>query len=60
MPDVVFLGLASLSAVPLDAPIAVRNAAKYQCQTAAGRGALREFIEHILLMKKAAKCQEEN
>ncbi|KAM9468284.1 N-acylneuraminate cytidylyltransferase A [Clarias gariepinus] len=57
VPDVDFLNLAGLSAVPLDVPMVVLNAAKYPCQRAAGRGALREFIDHILLMKKEAKCQ---
>lgn len=59
MPDVDCLNLAGLSAVPLDVPIVVLNAAKYPCQRAAGHGALREFIEHILQMKNGAKFQKE-
>ncbi|XP_060758901.1 N-acylneuraminate cytidylyltransferase A [Neoarius graeffei] len=60
VPDVDCLNLAGLSAVPLDAPIVGLNAAKYLCQRAAGHGALREFIEHIVLMKKGAKFQNKH
>ncbi|XP_072528714.1 N-acylneuraminate cytidylyltransferase A [Salminus brasiliensis] len=56
VPDVDCLNLAGLSAVPLDAPMVALNAANYTCQSPAGRGALREFIEHILQLKKSAKC----
>ncbi|KAB5542139.1 hypothetical protein PHYPO_G00087990 [Pangasianodon hypophthalmus] len=59
VPDVDCLNLAGLSAVPLDVPMVVLNAAKYSCQRPAGHGALREFIEHILLIKKVAKFQKE-
>lgn len=59
VPDVACLNLAGLSAVPSDVPLVVLNAAKYPCQRAAGHGAVREFIEHILLMK-GAKFQKEN
>ncbi|KAF7694235.1 N-acylneuraminate cytidylyltransferase-like isoform X1 [Silurus meridionalis] len=59
VPDVDCLNLAGLSAVPSDVPIVVLNAAKYQCQRAAGHGALKEFVEHLLLMKKGAMFQEE-
>ncbi|XP_067283420.1 N-acylneuraminate cytidylyltransferase A [Pseudorasbora parva] len=58
-PDVECLNLAGLSAVPLDAPVVALNAAKYSCQCTAGRGAVREFAEHILLLKKKAKSQME-
>ncbi|CAM4565050.1 unnamed protein product [Leuciscus chuanchicus] len=58
-PDVKCLNLAGLSAVPLDAPVVALNAAKYSCHCAAGRGAVREFAEHILLLKKKAKSQME-
>ncbi|KAG1953041.1 N-acylneuraminate cytidylyltransferase A isoform X3 [Pimephales promelas] len=58
-PDVKCLSLAGLSAVPLDAPVVALNAAKYSCHCAAGRGAVREFAEHILLLKKKAKSQME-
>ncbi|XP_046728785.1 N-acylneuraminate cytidylyltransferase-like isoform X2 [Silurus meridionalis] len=59
LPDVDCLNLAGLSAVPFDVPIVVLNAAKYQCQSAAGHGALKEFVEHLLLMNKGAMFQEE-
>lgn len=59
VPDVDCLNLAGVSAVPLDVPMEVLNAAKYPCQRAAGHGALREFIEHILLLKKRADSQKE-
>ncbi|KAF4114697.1 N-acylneuraminate cytidylyltransferase A [Onychostoma macrolepis] len=58
-PDVKCLQLAGLSAVPKNAPKVVLNHAKYICHNAAGHGALREFAEHILLLKKKAKSQEE-
>ncbi|XP_041934540.1 N-acylneuraminate cytidylyltransferase A isoform X2 [Alosa sapidissima] len=58
-PDVQCLNLSGLSAVPQDATLVSRNAAKYACHSAAGRGALREFAEHILLLKKKAKSQME-
>ncbi|KAK7149715.1 hypothetical protein R3I94_009123 [Phoxinus phoxinus] len=58
-PDVKCLNLAGLSAVPHDAPGVALNAAKYTCCSAAGRGALREFAERILLLKKQAKSQME-
>ncbi|XP_051547396.1 N-acylneuraminate cytidylyltransferase A-like [Myxocyprinus asiaticus] len=58
-PDVECLNLAGLSAVPLNAPVVALNAAKYSCNKAAGHGALREFAEHILLLKKKAKSQME-
>lgn len=58
-PDVDCLTLAGLSAVPRDAPTGALNAAKYSCHGAGGQGALREFAEHILLLKKKAKAQTE-
>ncbi|XP_055761050.1 N-acylneuraminate cytidylyltransferase-like [Salvelinus fontinalis] len=58
-PDVDCLNLAGLSAVPRDAPVVAINAAKYSCHSAAGLGAVREFSEHILLLKKKAKSQME-
>uniref|UniRef100_A0A8C8FWV6 N-acylneuraminate cytidylyltransferase n=1 Tax=Oncorhynchus tshawytscha TaxID=74940 RepID=A0A8C8FWV6_ONCTS len=58
-PDVDCLILAGLSAVPRDAPVVAINAAKYSCHNAAGLGAVREFSEHILLLKKKAKSQME-
>lgn len=58
-PDVKCLELAGLSAVPMDSPKVVLNHAKYICHNPAGHGALREFAEHILLLKKKAKSQME-
>uniref|UniRef100_A0A9J8BL88 N-acylneuraminate cytidylyltransferase n=1 Tax=Cyprinus carpio carpio TaxID=630221 RepID=A0A9J8BL88_CYPCA len=58
-PDVKCLELAGLSAVPMDAPTVAHNHAKYICHNAAGHGAVREFAEHILLLKKKAKSQME-
>ncbi|XP_046878550.1 N-acylneuraminate cytidylyltransferase A [Hypomesus transpacificus] len=57
--DVTCLTLAGLSAVPLHAPTGALNAAKYSCHSGGGRGALREFAEHILLLKKKARAQLE-
>ncbi|TRY60497.1 hypothetical protein DNTS_001473 [Danionella cerebrum] len=58
-PDVRCLELAGLSAVPSDAQTVALNHTKYTCHTAGGRGALREFAEHILLLKKKARSQME-
>ncbi|CAL1589677.1 unnamed protein product [Knipowitschia caucasica] len=57
--DVEVLNLAGLSAVPSDAPLMAINGAKYICSAAGGRGAVREFTEHIRLQKKKAKSQLE-
>ncbi|XP_048013308.1 N-acylneuraminate cytidylyltransferase A [Megalobrama amblycephala] len=54
--DVKYLNRAGLSAVPLDAPVPL-NAAKYSCNCTAGRGAVREFAEHILRLKKNTMSQ---
>ncbi|KAM3590953.1 uncharacterized protein V6R79_019442 [Siganus canaliculatus] len=56
-PDVKCLNLAGLSAVPGDAPVVAINAAKYTCHSVGGKGAMREFAEHILLQKQKAKSQ---
>ncbi|XP_051256043.1 N-acylneuraminate cytidylyltransferase A [Dicentrarchus labrax] len=56
-PDVNCLNLAGLSAVPGDAPVVAINAAKYTCHSVGGKGAMREFAEHILLQKQKAKSQ---
>lgn len=56
-PDVKILNLAGLSAVPGDAPVVAMNAAKYTCHSVGGKGAMREFAEHILLQKQKAKSQ---
>ncbi|XP_076581494.1 N-acylneuraminate cytidylyltransferase A [Chaetodon auriga] len=56
-PDVSCLNLAGLSAVPGDAPVVAINAAKYTCHSVGGKGAMREFAEHILLQKEKAKSQ---
>ncbi|RXN19766.1 N-acylneuraminate cytidylyltransferase-like protein [Labeo rohita] len=58
-PDVKCLELAGLSAAPMDAPTIAHNHAKYICRNTAGHGAVREFAEHILLLKKKAKSQME-
>lgn len=57
--DVKCLELAGLSGVPVDAPTVALNHTKYTCHNAAGHGAVREFAEHILLLKKKAKSQME-
>uniref|UniRef100_A0A673K466 N-acylneuraminate cytidylyltransferase n=1 Tax=Sinocyclocheilus rhinocerous TaxID=307959 RepID=A0A673K466_9TELE len=57
--DIKCLELAGLSGVPMDAPTVARNHAKYICRNTAGHGAVREFAEHILLLKKKAKSQME-
>ncbi|XP_056604607.1 N-acylneuraminate cytidylyltransferase A [Triplophysa dalaica] len=57
--DVQCLELAGLSAVPKDGLEKARIAAKYTCHNAAGHGAVMEFAEHILLLKKKAKSQME-
>ncbi|KAJ8374073.1 hypothetical protein SKAU_G00046530 [Synaphobranchus kaupii] len=57
--DVDCLNLAGLSGVPRDAPVVALNATKYACRDAAGRGAVREFAEHILLLLKKAKSKME-
>ncbi|TWW63579.1 N-acylneuraminate cytidylyltransferase A [Takifugu flavidus] len=56
-PDVKVLNLAGLSAVPSDAPVVAINAAKYTCHSLGGKGAMREFAEHIVLQKQKAKSQ---
>lgn len=56
-PDVKVLHLAGLSAVPSDAPTVAINAAKYTCHSLGGKGAMREFAEHIVLQKQKAKSQ---
>ncbi|KAJ3612248.1 hypothetical protein NHX12_020524 [Muraenolepis orangiensis] len=58
-PDVECLKLSGLSATPQDAPAVAVNAAKYTCHTRGGQGALREFTDHIVLLKKKAKSQAE-
>lgn len=56
-PDINVLNLAGLSAVPCDAPVFAVTAAKYTCHSHGGKGAMREFAEHILLQKQKAKSQ---
>ena len=57
-PDIVMLTAAGFSACPSDAAPAARKAAQVVLKSAGGRGAVREFIEHILrynkLVEKAA------
>ncbi|XDV53400.1 hypothetical protein PO909_021909 [Leuciscus waleckii] len=50
--DVEILSQVGLNAVPCDAPVADLIAAKYTCQRTAGHGAVREFAEYILTLKK--------
>uniref|UniRef100_A0A8C6TF93 N-acylneuraminate cytidylyltransferase n=1 Tax=Neogobius melanostomus TaxID=47308 RepID=A0A8C6TF93_9GOBI len=57
--DVQCLNVAGLSAVPSDAPVLAKNAAKYICTAPGGKGAMREFAEHIRLQKRKAKSQLE-
>lgn len=57
--DVGCLNVAGLSGVPSDAPVVAINGAKYLCKAVGGRGAVREFVEHILLQKRKAKSQLE-
>lgn len=45
--------------MPGDAPTVAINAAKYACHSIGGKGAMREFAEHILLQKQKAKSQME-
>ncbi|KPP65089.1 N-acylneuraminate cytidylyltransferase-like [Scleropages formosus] len=58
-PDVDCLSLSGVSGVPQDAPTVALNAAKYICRSPAGRGALREFAEYILLLKKKERSKLE-
>uniref|UniRef100_A0A3B3ZFN4 N-acylneuraminate cytidylyltransferase n=1 Tax=Periophthalmus magnuspinnatus TaxID=409849 RepID=A0A3B3ZFN4_9GOBI len=57
--DVDCLNMAGLSAVPSDAPVVAINGAKYICKSRGGKGAVREFAEHIRLQKRKAKSQLE-
>uniref|UniRef100_UPI0037E710EA N-acylneuraminate cytidylyltransferase A n=1 Tax=Semicossyphus pulcher TaxID=241346 RepID=UPI0037E710EA len=59
IPDVNCLNLAGLSAVPRDAPVVAINSAKYTCHSVGGKGAMREFAEHILLQKEKANRPQE-
>ena len=52
-PDLPVLQRVGLSAVPADAPIALKNAAFMVLDKPGGRGALREFIEAILRARGA-------
>ncbi|KAG9280760.1 N-acylneuraminate cytidylyltransferase B-like [Astyanax mexicanus] len=52
--DVECLSNAGLSGVPPQAPAAAGIAAKYTCRSPAGHGAVREFADYILLLKKKA------
>uniref|UniRef100_A0A3Q3J5N5 N-acylneuraminate cytidylyltransferase n=1 Tax=Monopterus albus TaxID=43700 RepID=A0A3Q3J5N5_MONAL len=57
--DINCLNQAGLSAIPGDAPVVAINAAKYTCHSVGGKGAVREFAEHILLQKEKARSQME-
>lgn len=56
--DVEILSQVGLNGVPCDAPVADLIAAKYTCQRSAGHGAVREFAEYILTMKKKSSSHE--
>ncbi|XP_066525773.1 N-acylneuraminate cytidylyltransferase A isoform X2 [Hoplias malabaricus] len=53
--DVDCLKMARLSAAPMEALGLALNAAKFVCKRPAGRGALRNFIEHILQQMEHTK-----
>ncbi|XP_036431225.1 N-acylneuraminate cytidylyltransferase B, partial [Colossoma macropomum] len=57
MQDIDCLARAGLSGVPPHAVAAAVFAAKYTCCNPAGRGALWEFADHILLLKKMANSK---
>ncbi|XP_042372319.1 N-acylneuraminate cytidylyltransferase-like, partial [Plectropomus leopardus] len=57
--DVICLSLAGLSGVPNDGLPVAKNAAEYTCRSVGGMGAVREFAEHILLLKEKAKAQKD-
>ena len=52
-PDLPILKRVGLSAVPQDAPVALKDAAFMIMQNPGGRGALREFIEAILRARES-------
>ncbi|KAG8138432.1 putative N-acylneuraminate cytidylyltransferase-like protein [Naja naja] len=58
--DVECLKKASMSAVPADACPAAQKAASYICRSNGGRGAVREFAEHILLLMEKVNSAGKN
>lgn len=58
--DVECLKKASMSAVPADACPASQKAASYICRCNGGRGAVREFAEHILLLMEKVNSAGKN
>ncbi|MGH0190816.1 UNVERIFIED_CONTAM: hypothetical protein FKN15_053268 [Acipenser sinensis] len=60
--DVECLKKAGVSGVPHDASSDAVKAAGYTCRSSAGRGAVREFADHILLLgeQARAKSQQKN
>ncbi|KAL7982197.1 hypothetical protein Chor_009795 [Crotalus horridus] len=58
--DVECLKKASMSAVPADACPAAQKAASYICRCNGGRGAVREFAEHILLLMEKVNSAGKN
>lgn len=52
--DVECLSKAGFSGIPLGAPAASVIACKYTCKNGAGRGALHEFANYLLQLKKKA------
>uniref|UniRef100_A0A8C2A0X1 N-acylneuraminate cytidylyltransferase n=1 Tax=Cyprinus carpio TaxID=7962 RepID=A0A8C2A0X1_CYPCA len=51
------LSQVGLNGVPCDSPVADLIAAKYTCQRPAGNGAVREFAEYMLMLKKKSLLQ---
>ncbi|XP_058047007.1 N-acylneuraminate cytidylyltransferase isoform X1 [Ahaetulla prasina] len=58
--DVECLKKASMSAVPADACSVAQKAASYICRSNGGRGAVREFAEHILLLMEKVNSAGKN
>lgn len=54
-PDVPLLEAAGFSACPADAAPAARAAAKVVLEHAGGRGAVREFVERVLLLNRSRR-----
>lgn len=47
-----------MSGVPADACATAQKAAGYICKSNGGRGAIREFAEHIFLLMEKVNSQE--
>ncbi|KAK1166738.1 N-acylneuraminate cytidylyltransferase-like [Acipenser oxyrinchus oxyrinchus] len=57
--DVECLKKAGVSGVPHDASSDAVKAAGYTCRNSAGRGAVREFADHILLLSEQARAKSQ-